>query len=539
MSSDDMRLVREYVDGHSEEAFAALVSRHINLVYSAALRQVGDPHFAEEITQMVFSVLARKAESMAPATILPGWLYRTTRHISADAMRKQLRRQRREQEAYMQSTENQPGPAVWEQISPLLDEAIGVLGEADRDAIVLRYFENKTAQEVALTMRMTEAAVHKRLSRAVDKLRNYFRKRGVTLSATLLASALSANSVQAAPVGLAAKVSAAAIVSSVAIHGGLAAAANATVMTILQKNILTVTVAAALSVGVYQAREAATLRNQVRTLQQDQAPRLAEIEQLKRERDDAVKRLAQLSADTAKNNDNSIELLRLRGEVGVLKTTAASLSNKLSRASNTWGLSQDELPAVISSSVPDTAEMYARLAKKMESGQITAAEELNLVKANPYLEKRFSEPENFAYFQSEYLAKLLGINDKDTLWQMRRVLQNAREEEHAHGLRWGRRTDEELQRLGLNLPMDRIRSEWSDLSQRTTQQILDLLDADHRSKLASSGWPVLDFDSQLKPSSHPSADDPRFKDVSPKEVTEALNPARPGVYMVPARKIGD
>ena len=112
--NDDMALVREYAAHNSEEAFATLVSRHVNLVYSAALRQVRDPHLAEEITQAVFIILARKAGSLDAKTILSGWLYRTAHYVSAAALKIQRRRQRREQEAYMQSTlhETQSDPGV-------------------------------------------------------------------------------------------------------------------------------------------------------------------------------------------------------------------------------------------------------------------------------------------------------------------------------------------------------------------------------------------------------------------------------------------
>src|SRR3954462_2563859 len=104
MMTDDMALVREFAKSNSEEAFAMLVSRHVNLVYSVALQQVHDSHLAEEITQAVFIILARKAKSLSPKIILCGWLCRTARHASANALKIQMRRQCREQEVYMQST---------------------------------------------------------------------------------------------------------------------------------------------------------------------------------------------------------------------------------------------------------------------------------------------------------------------------------------------------------------------------------------------------------------------------------------------------
>ena len=207
MMSDDMTLVREFAANQSEPAFAALVERHIALVHSAALRQVGDAHLAEEITQAVFIILARKAASLGSKTVLSAWLYRTTRYAAADALRARRRRQAREQEAHMQSILNQPDAEAWAQLAPLLDDALAELGETDRTALVLRFFENKTAREIAGNLRMEEAAAQKRVARALEKLRAIFVKRGVTLTATVIAGAVAANAVQAAPVGLAVKIS--------------------------------------------------------------------------------------------------------------------------------------------------------------------------------------------------------------------------------------------------------------------------------------------------------------------------------------------
>jgi RNA polymerase sigma factor (sigma-70 family) len=216
---NDHELLAEFARSGSEVAFATLTARHVNLVYSAALRFCGNAHHCEEITQAVFIILARKAGKLSPRVVLSGWLYQTARLTAANLVKGEIRRQRREQEAYMQSTLNETGAAAWQQLAPLLDEAMGRLGETDRNAVVLRFFENKTAAEVAAALKLTEAAAHKRVNRALEKLRKIFGKRGVALSATLIAGAVSASSVQAAPAGLAKSVTLVAMTKGVAASG--------------------------------------------------------------------------------------------------------------------------------------------------------------------------------------------------------------------------------------------------------------------------------------------------------------------------------
>jgi RNA polymerase sigma factor (sigma-70 family) len=204
MPNDDMTLLGEYARNQSETAFATLVERHVDLVYSVALRIVHGGHLAEEITQAVFIILARKAATLGERVVLTGWLCRTARHVSARALRDQARRRKREQEAFMQSPANEPDSATdWMQISPSLDDAMNKLKQSDHDAIVLHYFEHKTLAEVGQAMGTTEGAAKMRVNRALDRLRRLFVKKGVTLSAAAIATGMAANSVKAAPAGLA------------------------------------------------------------------------------------------------------------------------------------------------------------------------------------------------------------------------------------------------------------------------------------------------------------------------------------------------
>ena len=221
MTTDDMELVQEYVSHGSEEAFATLVSRHVNLVYSVALRQLRDASLAEEVTQAAFIILARKAGSLGPKTVVSAWLCRTTQYVAARALRTQYRRQSREQEVYLQSLLNQPESegSPWLDIAPLLDIAMAGLAEIDHSAIVLRYFEGKELKQVGTSLRISENAAKTRVSRAVEKLRRFFIKRGITLSATMIAGAISANSVQAAPMALAKSVTAKALTKGAVASG--------------------------------------------------------------------------------------------------------------------------------------------------------------------------------------------------------------------------------------------------------------------------------------------------------------------------------
>jgi uncharacterized protein (TIGR03435 family) len=208
---EDHELLADFARNGSETAFAALVSRHLGLVYSTALRFSNNPHHAQEIAQAVFIILARKAGGLSPQVVLSGWLYQTARLTAANFIKGEIRRQRREQEAYMQSTPNETDSRAWEKIAPLLDEAMGGLGETDRNAVVLRYFENKNAAEIGVKLRTTEETARKRVNRALEKLRKFFHKRGVASTTLMIAGAISANSVQAAPPILAKTISAIAI----------------------------------------------------------------------------------------------------------------------------------------------------------------------------------------------------------------------------------------------------------------------------------------------------------------------------------------
>ena len=214
----DMDLLRQYAGGNSDAAFAALVSRHVNLVYSAALRKAGNPHAAEEITQAVFIILAQKAGRIADRTILPGWLYQTAWLTAANFLKREIRRVRREQEAFMETELHAAAPddEIWRRLAPLLEDAMGQLGDKDRAAVVLRFFGGKSFAEVAAAAGVSENAAKKRVAHALEKLRKFFIKRGIASTTETIAGAISTHSVQAAPVALAKSVTAAAVAKGAA-----------------------------------------------------------------------------------------------------------------------------------------------------------------------------------------------------------------------------------------------------------------------------------------------------------------------------------
>jgi RNA polymerase sigma factor (sigma-70 family) len=330
----DAQLLRDYAQCGHETAFREIVLRHTDLVYSAALRQVASSDIAGNVAQSVFIDLARKArplaEKMAEGGSLAGWLYRSTRFAALNELRDDRRRLAHERLAMEQLITNSEAAPDWERVRPVLDEAMADLSEEDREALLLRYFKNQDLRTVGLALGVSDDTAQKRVSRAVERLREFFSKRNVTIGAGGLAVLISANAVQSAPVGLAATISAAALLAGTAVHTSTAiAATKAIAMTTLQKTIIGAVLTAAVGAGVFEAHQASQLQNQVQTLQQQQAPLADRVQQLQRERDDATNRLAALLVENGqlKSNPNETELLKLRAEVTRLRNNANATMN--------------------------------------------------------------------------------------------------------------------------------------------------------------------------------------------------------------------
>jgi RNA polymerase sigma factor (sigma-70 family) len=198
---DDDQLLERYAAEVSEEAFAELTRRHTGLVYSAAMRQVRNPQLAQDVTQVVFAHLARQAHSIPKGTVLAGWLHRDTRYTALDFIRADARRYRREQQfTEMNAPHSEPQPG-WEEVRPLLDEALTKLPQADRDALLLRFFEQLDFAGVGSALGASAEAARKRVDRALERLREYLVKRGITTTSAALGGTLMAHAVETVPAG--------------------------------------------------------------------------------------------------------------------------------------------------------------------------------------------------------------------------------------------------------------------------------------------------------------------------------------------------
>ncbi len=313
----DSELLGRYARTRSEDAFAELVRRHVNLVYSAALRQVnGDAHLAQDVAQTVFTDLARKAASLARRQSLTGWLY-TSAHFAASKIARREDRRRYRDDKYMREPSNEsaevgrvtPCAPDWEQVRPTLDDVMHELKESDREAILLRYFENRPFAEVGAQFGVNENAARMRVERAVEKLRAAFAKRGIAATTTL-AAVISANAVQMAPAGLAATLT----------TTSFAAVGTGTTFTLLK--LMTAT-QMKLSIGALVVAGAATVmvvEHQTQTRLRDEGESLRQqIAQLETENQNLSHRLAAIGEANSLTEEQMNELLKLRADVTRLR----------------------------------------------------------------------------------------------------------------------------------------------------------------------------------------------------------------------------
>ncbi len=341
----DMDLMRQYANQRSESAFSDLVNRHINLVYSVALRFTGNSQDAQDITQAVFIILARKAKRLGQKTILTGWLYETTRFTAMKLVRTKARRQAREQRACLQFTvDDTDTESAWRQLAPLLEEGMSRLKEKDRTLLALRFFQNKTGAEAAKLLGIQEWAAHKRLNRAVEKLQKFFHKRGITSTAAAIAGAMAANSVQAAPAALAKAATAAALAQSATAGGPIFAIIKGLQLmawTNAKTALVTTAVVGLATLSVVEHQRQTALSQQNNLLRQQ----IGQMSQLETENQALSNLLAQADRSEALARDRFDDLVRTRAREqkgNQLQVAAANPANATPSTPSKAG--GDELP---------------------------------------------------------------------------------------------------------------------------------------------------------------------------------------------------
>jgi len=330
----DAQLLLDYAQTGSEDAFREIVRRHAGLVYSAALRQIGSSDFARDITQKVFTALALKAASLSkklsPESSIAGWLYRATRFESQDLRRSELRRASREQNAMKDAAhESEAVSPDWEPLRPCLDQAMAELTDADRDAILLRFFQNQTLRDVGAALGVSDDAAQKRISRALERLRRSLSRSGAEITASALSVALTTHSLRSVPSGLAQSISAAAL-NRAASATALTTTTNSIAMTTTQKALIGTAFALLVGTGLYQVRQNSRLQDEVHALQAAETQLSAKLQQAKSENARLAQLAAQAETAASQSSPASNELLKLRGAASLNAREIAQLKAALS-----------------------------------------------------------------------------------------------------------------------------------------------------------------------------------------------------------------
>lgn len=413
----DGELLQRYARTHSEEAFAELVRRHLDLVYSAVRRRLnGDDGLAQDAAQAVFTDLARKAPSLSGRPSVAGWLYRSALFAATDLVRAESRRRRRELD-FMRDTIGQADPELdWRQLRPVLDDAMLQLKDRDREALLLRYFENRPLSEVGAKLGLNENAARMRIDRALEKLRAVLARRGVATSSAL-AAVISAHAVEAAPAALGISLTGAALaVSPTAGSFAFLNFMNATQLKI-PGCLLALTGGGALWLQ-HQA---------IHRLNEENLALRQQIGQMKANDEVPAADSSSAPANDTLTREQLAELLRLRGQVGMLRQQTNALAalrreNQRLQAlthSNEAQATQDDFKQAAIAKMSDArllglAElMYAQ----SNQGQVAT----NMSQLSQYLTNADSALTGTNNFELVQAAALSGVTNPGSILLMREV----------------------------------------------------------------------------------------------------------------------
>ena len=329
------QLLAEYARTRSENAFRELVSRYLDLVYSTALRRVdGDTHRAQDIAQLVFTDLANQAGNFSPEVMLGGWLHRHTCFIAANTLRSERRRLAREKEAVQMNMLDDEPALDFSLLAPLLDEAVNQLGEEDRTAILLRFFEQKDYQTVGQHLNSNEDAVRMRVNRALNKLRDLLNQRGIRTTSAALSAALVTNAVHAAPAAMLNVVTTTALAGTTT--AGLITATKTIAMTTFQKIAVTAALTVTVGAGLYETKQAANARAEVQQLKALQAPLNLAIAKLANEDAQLSNLVTQAKEQKQLTAAQFGELLKLRGQTTANQRSAELENDPAVQKAEVW-----------------------------------------------------------------------------------------------------------------------------------------------------------------------------------------------------------
>ena len=477
MDMDDQTLLKRYSDADDQDAFAELVQRHVALVYSVALRQTGDPAQAEDVVQLVFSKLAKRAKSLPENVVLAGWLHSDARFIALQLSRSERRRQMREKSAAEMSELTSQSEPEWQRIRPVLDEGLESLGTTDRDALLLRFFEQKALREVGTALGIGEDAARMRVTRAVDRLRDFLIGRGITTTSAALSIVLAAHGSQTVPSLLAATVISATLsgtISSTTTLGILA-------MSKLKTGIACAALAAAVATPIlWQQSTNHALRDKNNELQS---------------------RLLTLERDVEQLHNQNRQLATASRPQATVSSTPQVKAATVAPGAAVAG----DQPKAVSSPVTD-AEVAAFLQRpKLEQGEFLGNFRRQLrrlgieqpenfphdhalaTQLRPKLEELESRPQEFADFQTAFIKNSIGVQDETTLTKLHEIIQQSYEQAVAEKLD------------ALSRPQDKAGAEaWGlrrDALDRTaTHAVQELLTPEDRQKFDGNFLGIMGID---------------------------------------------